>query len=231
MNICEEIQKSLFDLQDLKYREFTAKLTPNISIDDIIGVRIPQIRVLAKTYCKNQGIDRFLSVLPHRYYEENNLHACILCECKDYNTVIKYLDDFLPYINNWATCDILSPKIFKKHKEELKRDIDRWLNSSKTYVVRFGIEMAMSHFLDDDFDQSFLDKSSEIISDEYYVNMMIAWYFATALAKQWDATVKYLTDNRLPVWVHNKTIQKAVESYRITDDRKEFLRSLKIKNK
>ena len=231
MYICKEIQKSLFDLQDLKYRDFTAKLTPNINPDTIIGVRMPKLRALAKKYSKCESIEKFLSTLPHKYFEENNLHAYILCEIKDYNALIKYLDGFLPYVDNWATCDILSPKIFSKHKAELKSEIDRYINSGKTYTVRFGIKMAMSHFLDDGFDTFMPSKIAAIQSDEYYINMMIAWYFATALAKNWDGVIDFITNNRLPVWVHNKTIQKAIESYRITDDKKDFLRKYKVKIK
>ena len=231
MDICKEIQKSLFDLQDLKYRDFTAKLTPNINPDTIIGVRMPQLRALAKKYSKSENIDKFLSALPHKYFEENNLHAYILCEIKDYSALIKYLDVFLPYVDNWATCDILSPKVFAKHKSELKSEIDRYIKSGKTYTVRFGIKMAMSHFLDEDFDASMPSKIATIQSDEYYINMMIAWYFATALAKNWDGVIDYITDNRLPAWVHNKTIQKAVESYRITGKQKDFLRKYRIKSK
>ena len=231
MDICKEIQKSLFDLQDLKYRDFTAKLTPNIKPDTIIGVRMPQLRALAKKYSKCENIDKFLSALPHKYFEENNLHAYILCEIKDYSALIKYLDGFLPHVDNWATCDILSPKVFAKHKSKLKSEIDRYIKSGKTYTVRFGIKMAMSHFLDDDFDASMPSKIAAIQSDEYYINMMIAWYFATALAKNWDGVIDYITDNSLPAWVHNKTIQKAVESYRITGKQKDFLRKYMIKSK
>ena len=231
MDICKEIQKSLFDLQDLKYRDFTAKLTPNINPETIIGVRMPLLRALAKEYENNRNIDKFLSALPHKYFEENNLHSYLLCNVKDYDKLIKYLEDFLPYIDNWATCDILSPKVFAKHKQELKSEIVRYINSNKTYTVRFGIKTAMSNFLDDDFDKSLLCKIAAIKSDEYYINMMIAWYFATALAKQWEYVKEFVIDYRLPVWVHNKTIQKAVESCRITNRQKEFLRTFKIKSK
>ena len=223
------ITELLFDNQDLKYREFQAKLMPGIDIERIIGVRTPVLRKLAKELAKSEGIEAFLEDLPHKYYDENNLHGFIISECKDFDRAIGYVDAILPYVDNWATCDLLSPKVFKKHRKELIPHIDRWISSDKTYTIRFGIEMAMSHFLDEDFDISFHKKISKIRSEEYYVNMMLAWYFATALAKQWDSTVKYIEDNSLAPWVHNKTIQKAVESYRITDEQKMYLQGLKIK--
>lgn len=227
--ITEKIESKLFENQDLKYRDFQAKLTPGVDIENMIGVRTPVIRKLAKEFAKCDEIDEFLNELPHKYYDENNLHGFIISECKDYAKTIRYLDEFLPYVNNWATCDLLSPKSFKKNKELLKNDILRWMNSDLTYTKRFGIEMVMSHFLDDDFDDSFLPLIAKIRSDEYYINMMIAWFFATALAKQWDSVIEYIEEFKLEKWTHNKTIQKAIESYRITDEQKVYLRSLKIK--
>ena len=225
----KEIEKTLFENQDLKYRDFQAKLMPNVDKERIIGVRTPILRKLGKQLAKEPQIDEFLSAIPHDYYDENNLHGFIISECKDYKKAVEYVDEILPYVDNWATCDLLSPKVFEKNRSILKLDINRWLKSSETYTIRFGIEMVMSHFLDDDFDKSYLETISRIRSDEYYVNMMIAWYFATALAKQWDSTVSYIEQYKLDKWTHNKTIQKAVESYRITDEQKTYLRTLKVK--
>lgn len=225
--IIESIRKRLFEFQDLKYRDFQSKLMPDIDIKNIIGVRTPVVRSIAKEFLKDDRIDGFFEDLPHKYYDENNLHGFLICGCKDYGRVIKLLDAFLPYVDNWATCDLLSPKIFCKHKDLLIKDIERWIKSGKTFTVRFGIEMLMSHFLDGDFDSKYLKKVADIKSDEYYINMMIAWYFATALTKQWDAAIGYIEQNKLGVWVHNKTIQKCIESYRISDEQKEYLRSMK----
>ena len=227
--INDRIRDELFSSQDLKYRDFQAKLMPNVSIDRIIGVRNPIVRKMAKAYIKDAEIFDFLNTLPHTYYEEYNLHGLLIAELKDYAKTIEYMDALLPYIDNWATCDIISPKSFKKNRELLKHDIERWIHSDKTYTIRFGIEMLMSHFLDEDFDEKLLDKVAVLRSSEYYVNMMIAWFFATALSKQWDSTLPYITEKRLDTWTHNKTIQKAVESYRITAEQKEYLKSLKIK--
>ena len=225
--IREEILQRLFALQDLKYRDFQAKLMPTVDKNTIIGVRTPELRKLAKEFARREDVGAFLDELPHTYYDENNLHGFLLCEEKDFDRVITRLEDFLPYIDNWATCDLLSPKVFKKHKAELLPHIRRWLASSKVYTVRFGIEMLMSHYLDEGFVPEYLDAVAAVHSEEYYVNMMIAWYFATALTKQYDAALPYLVEQRLAPWTHNKTIQKAIESYRITDERKAYLRSLK----
>lgn len=227
MDICEEIQQRFFALQDLKYRDFQAKLMPTVDKSTIIGVRTPALRRLAKEFAKREDVGAFLDALPHGYYDENNLHGFLLCEEKDFDRVITRLDAFLPYIDNWATCDLLSPKVFKKHKAELLPHIRRWLASSKVYTVRFGIEMLMSHYLDEDFTPEYFDWVAVLRSEEYYVNMMIAWYFATALVKQYDTALPILLEQRLMPWTHNKIIQKAIESYRITDEQKAYLRSLK----
>ncbi|MCR4719534.1 MAG: DNA alkylation repair protein [Firmicutes bacterium] len=221
------IQKELFKLQDIEYRDFHAKLMPNIDKNTIIGVRVPKIRALAKEIKGTEG--DFLKQLPHKYYEENNLHAVLISQIADFEECISQLDRFLPYVDNWATCDIMNPKSFKKNKEKLLLHIEKWINSHHTYTVRFGIEMLMTHFLDEDFNEGYLKKVSLIKSDEYYINMMIAWYFATALAKKWYFAVKYLEEKRFSEWVHNKTIRKAVESYRITESQKKYLRTLIIK--
>ena len=222
-----EIQKELFSLQDKEYMKFLSKLTPNVSEDTIIGVRIPKIRKLAKKLVKNNEYEDFLKELPHKYYDENLLHGAIISESKDFEKCIKLLDNFLPFVDNWAVCDTISPKIFKKYKKELIEKIKEWSQSDKTYTCRFGVEMLMTHFLDEDFKKEYLEVVADIHSDEYYVKMVVAWFFATALAKQWDYAVIYLEDNRLDVWVHNKTIQKARESLRISLEKKEYLKKLK----
>ena len=226
--ISGEIRNILLENQDLKYRDFSAKLTPTIEKDMFIGVRVPKLREIAKQYKSNEKIKDFLEELPHKYIEENTLHGLLLSELRDYNEVVKKLDEFLPHVDNWATCDIISPKVFKKNREQLKKDINRWIASKETYTIRFGIEMAMSHYLDEDFDLQLASKISKIRSNEYYVNMMKAWYFATALAKQWDSIVPFIEKKKLDAWSHNKTIQKARESYRIKPEQKEYLKSLKV---
>ena len=227
MEIREEILQRLFTLQDLKYRDFQAKLMPTVDKNTIIGVRTPELKKLAKEFAKREDVGAFLDALPHGYYDENNLHGFILCEEKDFDRVIARLDAFFPYIDNWATCDLLSPKVFRKHKAELLPHIRRWLASDRVYTVRFGIEMLLSHYLDEDFAPEYFEWVAAVKSEEYYVNMMIAWYFATALAKQYDAALPILLEQRLAVWTHNKTIQKAIESYRITDEQKAYLRTLR----
>lgn len=236
------IQQQLFDLQDKGYRDFQIKLTPGIDPESVIGVRTPQLRALAKQIAKSEERDAFLDALPHPYYDENNLHGFVLSELKDYDETIARLDAFLPYVDNWATCDLLSPKAFKQKKnhERLLLDIQRWMASDRPYTIRFGIEMLMSFFLDDEFRPEYLEWVALISQKElqpelhelyshYYIRMMIAWYFATALAKQYEATVPFIEQNKLATWTHNKSIQKAIESYRITDGQKAYLRSLKRK--
>ena len=224
-----EIQKELFSLQDKEYMKFLSKLTPNVPEDTIIGVRIPEIRKLAKKLVKNNEYEDFLKELPHKYYDENLLHGAIISENKDFENCIESLDSFLPFVDNWAVCDTISPKIFKKNKKELIEKIKEWSQSDKTYTCRFGVEMLMTHFLDEDFKKEYLEMVANIHSEEYYVKMVIAWFFATALAKQWDYAVIYLENNKLDVWVHNKTIQKARESLRILEDKKGYLKGLKRK--
>lgn len=226
--INEEIRDELFRLKDTKYRDFQIKLIPGKTLDDMIGVRTPDLRKYAKQLAKREDVNDFLNTLPHQYFDEDQLHAFILCEIKDYDQCINKVSAFLPYVDNWATCDQMSPKIFKKHKEELLVKIDEWLASKNTYTVRFAIGMLMEHFLDEDFDIRYPKKISKIRSDEYYVNMMIAWYFATALAKQYDAVLPFIKDKNLSAWTHNKAIQKSVESNRITNEQKTYLRTLKV---
>ena len=224
-----KIQKELFLLQDKEYMKFLSKLTPNVPEDTIIGVRIPEIRKLAKKLVRNNEYEDFLKELPHKYYDENLLHGAIISENKDFENCIELLDSFLPFVDNWAVCDTISPKIFKKHKKELIEKIKEWSQSDKTYTCRFGIEMLMTHFLDEDFKKEYLEMVANIHSEEYYVKMAVAWFFATALAKQWDYAVIYLENNKLDVWMHNKTIQKARESLRILEDKKGYLKGLKRK--
>lgn len=221
------IQKELFELQDISYGDFQAKLVPNIPRELFIGVRVPEARKLAKRLAKEPEASEFLKDLPHKYYDENILHALLISEMRDYDACIVAIDEFLPYIDNWAVCDILSPKIFKEHKTSLLEKIKEWSASDKTYTCRFGLEMLMSYFLDNDFKPDYLEITTSVHSDEYYVRMMIAWFFATALAKQWDASIKYIEDNRLDTWTHNKAIQKAKASRRITPKQKEYLKALK----
>lgn len=222
-----KITNKLFELQDKEYGEFQAKLTPGIEKNQIIGVRVPVVRKLAKEYIKDEESQDFLNTLPHEYYDENMLHGLLISEIKDYEKCIELIDKFLPYVDNWAVCDIMSPKIFKKNKDKLIIKIKEWIKSEHTYTCRFGVEMIMTHFLDEDFKEEYLEMVSKVHSEEYYVQMVIAWLFATALAKQWDSTIPYLENQKLDKWIHNKTIQKARESYRITDEQKEYLKGLK----
>ncbi len=219
--------EGLFAHQDLVYREFSAKLMPTIDSDTVIGVRIPVLRRMAKDLYGTQEAAAFLGRLPHTYYEENNLHAFLIAQIPDFDTCVEELNRFLPYIDNWATCDSLRPICFKKHREDLLPWIQKWMASQAPYTLRFGIEMLMVYYLDEYFTPDYPEWVTRIQSEEYYVNMMIAWYLATALSKQWAAVVPYLEVKSLPVWIHNKTIQKAVESYRITKEQKEYLRTLR----
>ena len=225
--ITGEIRKELKKLQDNGYREMQVTIIPTLEADSIIGVRTPALRQLAKEFAKREDISEFLTDLPHKFFEENQLHAFILSGMKDAESCIRLVDEFLPYVDNWATCDQMSPKVFKKHKQLLLEYVDKWIRSEHTYVKRFAIGMLMEHFLDEDFKTSYLTKVSKIRSEEYYVNMMIAWYFATALAKQYEDTLPFIEKQKLDKWTHNKSIQKAVESYRITTEQKEYLKSFK----
>lgn len=220
----EEIQKHLFELQDMAYRDFHSRLMPDIAKETVIGIRVPMLRKYAKSIAGTELSEKFIKELPHRYYEENNLHMMLITGIKDYEKCLSEIERFLPYIDNWATCDFPAPKCFEDHKEELLPVIKRWIASSETYTIRYGIGMLMRLYLDEDFDPEYVRLVVGVKSDEYYVNMMIAWYMATALAKQWDAVIPYIEDHCMSDWVHRKTIQKAVESYRITDEQKEYLK-------
>lgn len=227
MQMISRINKELFNMQDLAYRDFHSRLVPTLDKNTIIGVRTPLLRKFAKQLAKEGSVEEFLSALPHKYYEENNLHAFIIEDIKDFKTCISNLERFLPYIDNWATCDCLRPKCFKKNTDCLIDYVIKWILDDRTYIKRFGIGMLLSYYLDDEFDKRYLNIVSQIRSDEYYVNMMKAWYFTTALTKQYDSAIEYLTLNKLDKWTHNKTIQKAVESYRIPKSQKAFLKTLK----
>ena len=232
--ITDEITTKLFSLKDTAYRDFQVKLIPGMDAQKEIGVRTPELRKLAKELAKElakrEDIREFLNDLPHQYFDENQLHAFILSGEKDFEKCMEDLERFLPYVDNWATCDQTSPKVFRKHRKELLESINRWIESEHTYTVRFAIKMLMEHFLDEDFDPIYPEMVATVRSEEYYIRMMIAWYFATALAKRYDAVLPYLKQEKLDVWTHNKTIQKAVESYRITEEQKIYLKSLKRKN-
>lgn len=224
-----EIEKRLFELQDEKYRDFQVKLIPTVDPAAVIGVRTPELRKLAKELLKRDDTDAFLDVLPHDYFDENQLHAFMLSGMKDYGRCMAGVCEFLPFIDNWATCDQLSPKVFSKNKDDLLVHIKEWLQSEETYTIRFAVGMLMEHFLGDEYEAVYPEMVAAIRSDEYYVNMMRAWYFATALAKQYDSAIGFIENKKLDKWTHNKAIQKSVESYRITPEQKAYLRSLKIK--
>ena len=223
------VYEELYKLQDKKYRELQVKIIPNIDPDSIIGVRTPELKKYAKQLAADGKADEFLSDLPHKYFEENQLHSFIISGIKDYEKCMDELGRFLPYVDNWATCDQLSPKALKKHKAELLDRIKTWIKSDKTYIIRFSIKMLMDHFLDEDYKTEYPKMVAKVRSDEYYVNMMSAWYFATALAKQYDTAVTFIEQKKLDKWTHNKAIRKSVESYRISPEKKEYLRSLKIR--
>ena len=226
----DEIVTELFKMRDADYAQFQGKLIPTVSSDRVIGVRTPALRAFAKDLYKDPDIDEFLCATPHQYFDEDQLHAFVISLEKDFDKCIALVEEFLPFIDNWATCDQLSPKCFKKEQKKLLSYIKVWIKSNHTYTVRFAIGMLMQHYLDDGFKTEYADMVAEVRSDEYYINMMIAWYFATALAKQYESIVPYIEERRLAVWVHNKAIQKSVESYRITAEQKEYLKTLKIKN-
>lgn len=226
------IAERLFQYQDKEYREFQSRLVPNISKDSMIGVRTPQMRSIAKEFFETESAASFLKELPHKYYEENMIHFFLLSMIKDFDQCVEELEIFLPYIDCWPVCDQSSPKTFKKNHEKLLPLIKKWISSEHIYTARFGMRMLMNEFLDSDFKSEYLswvaDKKSPSGLDDYYLKMMQAWYFATALAKQYDQSIIYIEKHKLDVWTHNKAIQKAIESFRVSDEHKEYLRSLKI---
>ena len=223
------MEQELLQKKDVKYAEFQRKLIPTVIPESIIGIRTPDLKKYAKKLLKEQRAEKFIEELPHRYFEENQIHAFVISEEKDFDQCIRDLERFLPYVDNWATADQMSPKIFIKNKDLLLPYIEKWIISDQTYTVRFAVGILMQLFLDDDYDTKYPEMVSHIRSGEYYINMMVAWYFATALAKQYETIIPYIEQNRLDVWTHNKVIQKARESYRITPEQKEYLNTYKRK--
>lgn len=224
-----KLEKELFKNQDLKYRDFTSSLTPGFELDFFIGVRVPILRQIAKRMYKEENYKSFLKEVPHKYHEEYVIHSLLINEIKDYDDCINELNRFVPYINNWAVSDTIRPKVFNKNKDILINTISEYITSNKTYTLRVGILLLMTYYLDESFDEKYLEMVSKVKSNEYYVNMMIAWYFATALAKQKEKTLPYLEKYKLDKWVHNKTISKAIESFRISNEDKQYLKTLRIK--
>ncbi len=218
------ITAKLFSMQDAAYRDFSAQLIPSVSLDSVIGVRIPLIRKMANELSSEEA-ETFLSQLPHKYFEEYHLHSFLIGKISDFDLCIKETERFLPYIDNWSVCDSFSPKVFKKHKSELLERINIWIASSHTYTVRFAIKMLMEHFLDGDFSKEYPKRIASVKTDEYYVKMMVAWYFATALAKQYDSILPYITEYRLDGEIHKMTIRKILDSYRIDEEQKKYIRT------
>jgi len=224
------IRNKLISLKNNKNIDFVIKLTPGLKKTEVLGIKNPILRNLVKTYKDDPEHIKFMNDLPHRFHDENMLHSLLINEIKDYDLCVKEINNFLPYISNWMVSDILSPKkAFIKNKDKAIKDINRWMRSKNTYTIRVALQLLMNFYLDEDFKEEYLVYPSKIRSKEYYVNMMIAWFFATALAKQYKSTIKYIENRKLDKWTHNKTIQKAIESYRISSKQKEYLRTLKIK--
>ena len=221
------VYERLLKVKDDEYKEFQAKLVPNISPDTIIGVRTPAMRSVAKEVFKSTEKEAFLNDLPHKYYEENLVHFFILAEIKDFDECIREVEKFLPYVDCWPVSDQATPKSFKKNHKKLLPYIEKWIASDHVYTARFGIRMLMNEFLGEDFKEEYLELASSNKGEDYYLKMMVAWYFATALAKQYDAAVKYIEERKLDEWVHKKSIQKAVESFRVSDEHKEYLKSFR----
>lgn len=227
-----QITDKLFKLQDLGYRDFHSRLMPNVEKNLIIGVRMPALRKLAKELVKNSPgeVDEFMKSLPHKYYEENNLHGAFIgLLAKTTEEALDMIDEFLPFVDNWATCDGLPPKIFAKDLSQVRKRIMPWLDSDETYRVRFAVVTMLSYFLEEEFESNDLEVIAKIRSEEYYINMAIAWYYSFALIKQYEETVKLFESGALDRWIHNKSIQKAIESYRVTPEHKDYLRKLRMK--
>ena len=221
------VKDALFSYQDLKYRDFQSPLVPNIDKETIIGVRTPQMRQVAKEFYNTPEGNKFLSKLPHKYYEENLVHFFMIAMIKDFDECVKEVERFLPYVDCWPVCDQSSPKVFKKNHKKLLPLIKKWIASDHVYTARFGIRMLMNEFLGDDFKEEYLEWVASVKGEDYYIKMMVAWYFATALAKKYDETVPYIEEHKLEDWTHKKAIQKAVESFRVSDEHKAYLRTLK----
>ena len=225
----KRVQAKLFELQDLSYGDFHSKLMPTVPREKIIGVRVPVLRKFAKDFAKDKNAKDFIEFLPHKYYEEDNLHAFLIEQIKDFDECISALDNFLLFVDNWATCDMMIPKILNENLTILYEKIEEWSKSEHIYMVRFAIVTLMKFFMNEHLDEKHLNLLLTIKSDEYYINMAIAWYLATALASCWDLVIPYIEKQKFNKWVHNKAIQKSVESYRITKEQKEYLKTLKIK--
>lgn len=223
----DTIKEYLLSQQDIKYRDFTLPLIPNVDKNSFLGVRLPVIKKLAKEL-DNKTKSEFISSLPHKYHEENVLHSLILSSIKDYDEFINFVNIFLPYVNNWAVCDSICNKHLSKHKPELLKEIYKWLKSEELYRVRYAVKCLMSYYLDEDFKEEHIARVQEVKLDDYYVKMMIAWYLATGLAKQYDAFIKVIEEKRFDKETHNKAIRKAIESFRVSDEHKEYLKTLKI---
>lgn len=223
-----KITEELFKMQDIEYRAFHSKLIPTVDRDKIIGIRVPLLRKFSKEVFKKGEYQSFLNDLPHRYYEEDNLHAFIIEKIEDFDTAVNLTEEFLPYVDNWATCDMFLPKVFKNNPKLILTYIDKWLKSDKIYTVRYAIKLLMALFLDENFQEEYMRKVASVTSNEYYVKMMVAWYFATALYKKRDAALSYIENRKLEEWTHNKAIQKAIESNRISKEDKNYLRTLKV---
>ncbi|MCR5088623.1 MAG: DNA alkylation repair protein [Oscillospiraceae bacterium] len=226
-----DIRAELFRLQDLQYRDFQSRLIPTVDSEHFIGVRTPELRKLAKQISRRADLDEFMTSLPHQTFDENQLHAFVISGMKDYEDCLRALDSFLPYVDNWATCDQMSPAVFRKHRQELPEAVSRWIASGETYTIRFAVKTLMDHFLGECFEPVWPETVAAIRSEEYYVQMMVAWYFATALAKQYEAVLPFLEENRLDAPIHDMTIRKAVESCRISPEQKAYLRSLRRKGR
>lgn len=225
------VTEQLLAERDESNADFQAKLAPTLSHDNFLGVKVPMLRTIEKSFRNTPEKEDFLKSLPHNYYDENLIHSIFISNEKDFSKALMLVEAFLPYVDNWAVCDTLRPKAFAKQDDGFVEKIKEWISSNKTYTCRFGIDMLMTYYLDEKYKPEYLALPASVNSDEYYVNMMIAWYYATALAKRWDDTIPYITERKLSPWVHNKTIQKAVESYRISDDRKTYLKTLRIRSK
>ena len=222
-----DLKARLNEVKDGKYKEFQAKLVPNINPDSILGIRTPDMRKIAKEVFETNDYDSFLNELPHKYYEENLIHFFVISMIKDFDKCIKEVERFLPYVDCWPVSDQATPKSFRKNHDKLLSYIKKWLKSKHIYTARFGIRMLMNEYLGDDFKKEYLDLVASVKGDDYYLKMMVAWFFATALAKKYDETIPYFEDHKLSEWVHKKAIQKAIESYRVSDEHKKYLRSLK----
>ena len=224
-----DLEQILFEHQDIPYADFTAKLIPNVPRENFIGIRFPEYKKIAKQIKDDPVVPEFMATLPHKWFEENCLHMTLINQIKDYDKCIEELEKFMPYIDNWSVNDTVKPVCFKKHRGELIERVQKWIASDAPYTRRCGMRVLMANYLGEDFKPEYLDLPADLRSDEYYVNMMTAWLFAEALVKQWDTAITYIETHRLDPWTHNKAIQKACESYRISDERKSYLRTLKVK--